>query len=192
LGGEAVPGVGFGCTTVSEGIYIYGASSGIVGLGRGPLSHVSQLNVGAFSYCMPQRQLHDEPALVRFPRNADGRWGTVDAPPRRRWHLLLRQPRAISVGEVATVAPGRSGYGMVLDSGTTFTYLVEPFYMLAKAAVLNQTTLPRVAGRYGFEACFQASGGGVWDVFPAMCCTSTAPTWPCQRRAALGRSTTTA
>jgi hypothetical protein len=81
---------------------------------------------------------------------------------------------------------------MVLDSGTTFTYLVEPFYMLAKAAVLNQTTLPRVAGRYGFEACFQASGGGVWDVFPAMCCTSTAPTWPCQRRAALGRSTTTA
>ncbi|KAF8781331.1 hypothetical protein HU200_000549 [Digitaria exilis] len=50
LGSNTVPGIGFGCTTMSEGGY--GTVSGLVGLGRGPLSLVSQLKVGAFSYCL--------------------------------------------------------------------------------------------------------------------------------------------
>ncbi|OEL14848.1 hypothetical protein BAE44_0024137 [Dichanthelium oligosanthes] len=57
---------------------------------------------------------------------------------------------------------------MLLDSGTTLTLLAEPFYTMAKAAVLNQTAnLPRVADRGRFEACFQASSG-VRSAFPAM------------------------
>jgi hypothetical protein len=48
LGGDAVPGVGFGCATASEGNY--GEGSGLIGLGRGPLSLVSQLDAGTFMY----------------------------------------------------------------------------------------------------------------------------------------------
>ncbi|CAD6257318.1 unnamed protein product [Miscanthus lutarioriparius] len=167
LGGQAVPGVGFGCTTVSEGIYIYGASSGIVGLGRGPLSLVSHLNVGAFSYCLSGGSM-TSPLLfgsLAVLAGAGVHSTPLLAGTGTYYSVSLER---ISVGDVTTIGPGRSGYGMVLDSGTTFTYLVEPFYMLARAAVLNQTTLARVPDRYGFEACFQASGGGVWDVFPAM------------------------
>eukprot|EP00267_Zea_mays_P035519 XP_008671516.1 aspartic proteinase nepenthesin-1 [Zea mays] len=50
-----------GCTNMSEGGY--GSGSGLVGLGRGLLSLVSQLEVSAISYCLdhhaviPQRQV---------------------------------------------------------------------------------------------------------------------------------------
>jgi hypothetical protein len=42
-------GIVFGCTNMSEGGYGLGSSLVGVGLGRGPLSLVSQLEVGAFS-----------------------------------------------------------------------------------------------------------------------------------------------
>ncbi|KAK3160344.1 hypothetical protein QOZ80_1BG0058310 [Eleusine coracana subsp. coracana] len=42
--------------------------------------------------------------------------------------------------------------GVIFDSSTTLT---EPAYTAAKTAVLAQTSLPRVANRGRFEACFQ-------------------------------------
>jgi hypothetical protein len=45
----AMRGIVFGCTNMSEGGYGLGSSLVGVGLGRGPLSLVSQLEVGAFS-----------------------------------------------------------------------------------------------------------------------------------------------
>ncbi|OEL14845.1 Aspartic proteinase nepenthesin-1 [Dichanthelium oligosanthes] len=90
LGGVAVPGDGFGCTTVSEGIY--GTSSGIVGLGRGPLSLVSQLNVGAFSYCLSDRSTASLLLFGSLAALTYGRRRPVDAAPRDPCHILLCQP----------------------------------------------------------------------------------------------------
>ncbi|CAD6257387.1 unnamed protein product [Miscanthus lutarioriparius] len=92
LGGEFVPGVGFGCTTVSEGIYIYSACSGIVGLGRGPLSLVSQLNVGAFSYCLSGGST-TSPLLFGSLAALTGA-GVQSTPLLAGTGILLRQPGA--------------------------------------------------------------------------------------------------
>uniref|UniRef100_A0A0E0BGV3 Peptidase A1 domain-containing protein n=1 Tax=Oryza glumipatula TaxID=40148 RepID=A0A0E0BGV3_9ORYZ len=157
LGGDAMDGVGFGCTTMSVGNF--GRSSGLVGLGRGPLSLVSQLDVGAFSYFLiPYTDPTAKPSPLLFGSLATLTGAGVQSTPllpasrsaRRRW----------------------SGFGMVFDSGTTLTYLAEPAYTAAKDAVLQQAAaaaLPRAANRHGFEACFQASaGGGGSGSFPAM------------------------
>ncbi|KAJ1275358.1 hypothetical protein BS78_05G129400 [Paspalum vaginatum] len=163
LGGEAVPGIAFGCTTMSEGIY--GASSGIVGLGRGRLSIVSQLKAGEFSYCLSDTST-TSPLLFGSLADMTGD-GVQSTPLLAAGTYYAVNLEHISIGADTTIGPGTSFYGTLLDSGTTLTFLAEPFYTFARAVVLNQTTLPRVADRHGSEACFQAPGGD-WRDFPGM------------------------
>ncbi|CAD6254120.1 unnamed protein product [Miscanthus lutarioriparius] len=173
LGSDAVPGIGFGCTTMSEGGY--GSGSGLVSLGSGPLSLVSQL----------KRRRQDEPAPVRL-RRLDGRRCPVDAAP-ADIHLLQREPvESISIGAATTAGTGSSG--IIFDSGTTLTFLAEPAYTLAKAAVLSQTAnLTMAPSRDGYEVCFQTSGA----VFPSMVLHfDGGDIWICRRRTTSGRWTT--
>ncbi|RLM69833.1 hypothetical protein C2845_PM17G06460 [Panicum miliaceum] len=158
LGGAAAPGVGFGCTNVSEGEYGK-SSSGLVGLGRGPLSLVSQLNAGAFSYCLTSDASKASPLLFGSAASLSGSGvqstGILTSTSSTFYTVNLER---ISIGSATT--PG-TGDGVVFDSGTTLTFLSEPAYTQAKAAVLSQTNLARAADRLGFEACFdQYSGGG--------------------------------
>nr|CAB3489632.1 unnamed protein product [Digitaria exilis] len=167
LGDDTVPGIGFGCTNMSEGDY--GSGSGLVGLGRGPLSLVSQLNASAFSYCLTSNAssssalLFGSSALLKGP-------GIQSTP-------LISQPdpsyysvnlNGISIGNVTTPGTGYSGF--IFDSGTTLTYLTEPAYTQAKAAVLSQTALARAPDRDGFEACYVAptSNGSLEEAVPAV------------------------
>lgn len=53
IGEDAFRGVAFGCSTSSTGGAPPPQASGVVGLGRGPLSLVSQLSVRRFAYCLP-------------------------------------------------------------------------------------------------------------------------------------------
>uniref|UniRef100_A0A0E0MDZ2 Peptidase A1 domain-containing protein n=1 Tax=Oryza punctata TaxID=4537 RepID=A0A0E0MDZ2_ORYPU len=165
LGGDAMDGVGFGCTNMSEGNF--GRGSGLVGLGRGNLSLVSQLDVGAFSYCLIPDSTKASPLLFGSLANLTGAGvqSTPLLPSIRTFYSVNLQ--SISFGSATTPGPGTSGAGMVFDSGTTLTYLAEPAYTAAKDAVLQQTAaLPRAANRFGFEACFQTSGDN--SSFPAM------------------------
>ncbi|CAN6362749.1 unnamed protein product [Urochloa humidicola] len=169
LGDVAVKSVGFGCTNMSEGNY--GTGSGLVGLGRGKVSLVSQLGVGAFSYCLiaPDDTAKASPLLF-------GDMATLAGPGVETTPLLPSNVfyavnlKSISIGNVTT--PGTDGRdGIVFDSGTTLTYLADPAYTAAKTALLAQTTaLPRAPDRDGFEACFQVSSGGGSDNdgFPTM------------------------
>uniref|UniRef100_A0A0E0F3U3 Peptidase A1 domain-containing protein n=1 Tax=Oryza meridionalis TaxID=40149 RepID=A0A0E0F3U3_9ORYZ len=166
LGGDAMDGVGFGCTTMSVGNF--GRSSGLVGLGRWPLSLVSQLDVGAFSYFLiPYTDPTAKPSPLLFGSLATltgaGVQSTPLLPSVTTFYSVNLQ--SISFGSATTAC-----FGMVFDSGTTLTYLAEPAYTAAKDAVLQQAAaLPRAANRHGFEACFQASaGGGGSGSFPAM------------------------
>jgi hypothetical protein len=70
LGGDAVPGVGFSYATTSEGNY--GEGSGLVGLGRGPLSLVSQLDAGTFMYCLTRDASKASPLLFGAPATMTG------------------------------------------------------------------------------------------------------------------------
>ncbi|WVZ62165.1 hypothetical protein U9M48_011942 [Paspalum notatum var. saurae] len=168
--GDVARGVGFGCTTSSEGYF--GSGSGVVGLGRGPLSLVWQLGAGAFSYCLPSDPAKSSPLLfgpAAALSSGSGAAGIQTTP------FLPNIPddysvdlQRITIGTAATPGPGTAGYGTAFDSGTTLTYLAEPAYTLAKAAFLNQTNLPRAAGRDGYEVCFRTSGGGGDDRVPKM------------------------
>ncbi|KAG2556979.1 aspartic proteinase nepenthesin-1-like [Panicum virgatum] len=158
LGGAAAPGVGFGCTNVSEGEYGK-SSSGLVGLGRGPLSLVSQLNAGAFSYCLTSDASKASPLLFGSMAGLSGSGvqstGILTSTSSTFYTVSLE---SISIGSATT--PGTRD-GVVFDSGTTLTFLSEPAYSQAKAAVLSQTNLARAPDRDGFEACFfEQSGGG--------------------------------
>ncbi|KAM0941820.1 putative nepenthesin [Dioscorea sansibarensis] len=50
-GTEEISGVAFGCG--NSNTFVVPNGSGIVGLGRGPLSLISQLSIKQFSYCLP-------------------------------------------------------------------------------------------------------------------------------------------
>ncbi|XP_062197327.1 aspartic proteinase nepenthesin-1-like [Phragmites australis] len=161
LGSDVVPGVGFGCTTMSEGNY--GTGSGLVGLGRGPLSLVSQLGVGAFSYCLTP-DAKASPLLFGSLATLTGT-GVQSTP------LLIGidtfyvvNLQSISIGAATTAGTGNNG--IVFDSGTTLTFLADPAYSAAKTAILSQTALPRVANRGGYEACFQFSNGSSMTLPP--------------------------
>ncbi|RCV37798.1 hypothetical protein SETIT_8G091000v2 [Setaria italica] len=163
LGGDAAPGIGFGCTNMSEGGY--GTGSGLVGLGRGPLSLVSQLNAGAFSYCLASDASKASPLL--FGSGALTGAGVQSTPliSGASPSFYTVNLKSISIG--AATSPGTGSGGIIFDSGTTVAFLAEPAYSLAKAALLSQTTnLTLAPGRAGFEVCFLTPPSG--DAFPTM------------------------
>ncbi|KAF8656620.1 hypothetical protein HU200_060585 [Digitaria exilis] len=150
--GEAVPGITFGCTNMSEGIY---RGSGLVGHSRGPLSLVSQLNASAFWYCLTSDPSKTSPLLFGSGDLLTGP-GVQSTP-------LISEPdpsfysvnlTGISIGNMTTPGTGNSGF--IFDSGTILTYLAEPAYTEAKAAVLSQTDLAKVPDGDWYEACYEA------------------------------------
>ncbi|KAF8701235.1 hypothetical protein HU200_033721 [Digitaria exilis] len=157
LGGDTVPEIGFGCTTMSEGSY--GSGSALIGLSRGPLSLVSQLNVTGFSYCLTSDASKKSPLLFGSGALLKGS-GVQSTPfisePDPSYYSVNLQ--SITIGDVTT--PGTGYSGIVFDSGTTVTYLTDPAYTQAKAAVLRQTNLARAPDRDGFEACYQSPSNG--------------------------------
>ncbi|AQK58526.1 Aspartic proteinase nepenthesin-1 [Zea mays] len=162
LGSDAVQGIGFGCTTMSEGGY--GSGSGLVGLGRGKLSLVRQLKVGAFSYCLTSDPSTSSPLL--FGAGALTGPGVQSTPLVNLKTSTFYTVNLDSISIGAAKTPGTGRHGIIFDSGTTLTFLAEPAYTLAEAGLLSQTTnLTRVPGTDGYEVCFQTSGGAV---FPSM------------------------
>ncbi|KAI8569295.1 hypothetical protein RHMOL_Rhmol02G0268000 [Rhododendron molle] len=110
----SVPKIGFGCgkSNGDEGLRL---SAGLVGLGRGPLSLVSQLGITIGSTRLPINK-------TTFALNPDG-----------------------------------SG-GLIIDSGTTFTYLGGSAYILVREEFVSQVKLPVVDGhKYstGLDLCFK-------------------------------------
>lgn len=144
FGDAALPGIEFGCTLRSEGGY--GQGSGLVGLGRGKLSLVTQLNVEAFSY-----RLSSAPSLISFGSLASLTAGSssflstplLGTPDLTFYYVGLS---GISIGgKLVEIPPGtfamdaNSGRGGVLfDSGSTMTSLVDPAYTLVWNELLAQ------------------------------------------------------
>ncbi|TVT98401.1 hypothetical protein EJB05_56286, partial [Eragrostis curvula] len=163
LGGDAVQGIGFGCTNMSNGNY--GTGSGLVGLGRGPLSLVSQMGVGAFSYCLIPDPSMASPLLFGSLANLTGS-GVQSTRFLQSGTFYNVNLRSITIGNART--PGTGPNGIVFDSGTTLTYLSEPAYTLARIAIVSQTSLPRVADTDGFGPCYQVTGNNTSGTVPTM------------------------
>ncbi|CAN6199254.1 unnamed protein product [Urochloa humidicola] len=167
-----VSGVIFGCSNASSDDFQ--GSSGLVGLGRGAVSLVSQLGAGRFSYCLtPFQDSSSKSKLLIGPSaSLDGTGAGVvgstpfvsspaTAPMNTFYYLNLK---GISLGTTAlSIPPGAfslkadgSG-GLIIDSGTTFTSLADAAYQRVRAAVVSLVTLPTSAdgsAATGFDLCF--------------------------------------
>ncbi|KAF8669131.1 hypothetical protein HU200_051457 [Digitaria exilis] len=166
---DSFPGIAFGCSNASSGHYFNG-SSGLVGLGRGSLSLVSQLGADKFSYCLtPSQDTNSTSTLLLGPSASLNDTGVGSTPFITSPDMALTNTfyylnlTGISLGTTALSIPAdafsltaNGTGGLFIDSGTTVTSLVDAAYQQVRAAVLSLVTLPTTDGSdaTGLDLCF--------------------------------------
>ncbi|KAK3142477.1 hypothetical protein QOZ80_4BG0346990 [Eleusine coracana subsp. coracana] len=189
VGGNVFHGVVFGC---SDSVSAGGgglppppqASSGLVGLGRGPLSLVSQLSVRRFMYCLPPplsrttgklvlgagadavRNATDRVAVTmssdaRYPSyyylNLDG-LAVGDRTPRdlnSRNNRRKRKTMTSPSPPGASVGDRAHAHGMIVDIASTISFLEASLYEELADDLEQEIRLPRgAASRLGLDLCF--------------------------------------
>ncbi|KAE9620895.1 hypothetical protein Lal_00018932 [Lupinus albus] len=174
--GSAVsfPKTVIGCGT-SNTLGNQGPGSGIVGLGNGPVSLITQLGSsiqGKFAYCLaPSLSRTTSPTKLNFGSEAvvSGD-GTVSTPlflDKTFYYLTLE---AFSVGnkrvEFGSSSSSSGGSGnIIIDSGTTLTLLPSDVYSELESTVASEITLNRVeAPSPSLSLCYEAPSDGNLDV----------------------------
>ncbi|CAJ2641425.1 unnamed protein product [Trifolium pratense] len=165
----SVKNIGFGCGEDNEG-QGFEQASGLVGLGRGPLSLVSQLKEQKFSYCLTSMDDTKESVLLL------GSFANVNVTKHVTTPLIKNplQPsfyylslEGITVGDTRLsiekstfdVSDDGSG-GVIIDSGTTITYIEENAFETLKKEFISQTKLPvDKSGSTGLDVCFTLPSG---------------------------------
>ncbi|KAG8493445.1 hypothetical protein CXB51_010774 [Gossypium anomalum] len=152
LANDPVSSYTFGCLQKTTGNSV--PPQGLLGLGRGPLSLLSQtqdLYQSTFSYCLPNVRSANFSGSLRL--------GPIGQPVRIKYTQLLMNPRRPSLyfvnligiragNKVVDIPPSAiafnptTGAGTIIDSGIVFTQLVEPTY------VANVTSIG------GFNTCY--------------------------------------
>ncbi|KAL3733068.1 hypothetical protein ACJRO7_022570 [Eucalyptus globulus] len=173
LGTDVVPNYAFGCIGAVSGKSI--PPQGLLGLGRGPLSLLSQtgsLYSGVFSYCLPSFRSYYFSGSLKL--------GPVGQPKSIRTTPLLRNPRrpslyyvnltGISVGKVLVPVDPKflafdpsTGAGTIMDSGTVITRFMEPLYNAIRDEFRKQVPGP-FSSLGAFDTCFTASNEAVAPV----------------------------
>ncbi|KAL8542127.1 hypothetical protein ACS0TY_003113 [Phlomoides rotata] len=165
LAADSINGYTFGCIRkVSGSSY---PVQGLLGLGRGPLSLLTQsstLYQSTFSYCLPGYKSLNFTGSLRL--------GPISQPQKIiRTTPLLKNPRrssfyyvnlmGIRVGRrVVTIPPPAfqfdptTGAGTVFDSGTVFTVLVKAAYTAVRDEVRRQMGKATVSTLGGFDTCY--------------------------------------
>ncbi|CAL5068101.1 unnamed protein product [Urochloa decumbens] len=175
-----LPGVAFGCGDTNEGDG-FSQGAGLVGLGRGPLSLVSQLGLDKFSYCLTS--LDDgagKSPLLLGGSVADISESKATAPVQST--PLVKNPiqpsfyyvtlTGLTVGSTRITLPASAFAiqddgtgGVIVDSGTSITYLEVEGYRALKKAFVAQMSLPVADGsETGLDLCFRAPAEGVDEV----------------------------
>ncbi|XP_057540976.1 aspartic proteinase nepenthesin-1 [Amaranthus tricolor] len=168
----SVPNMGFGCGVDNEGNG-FNQGAGLIGLGRGPLSLVSQLDEPKFSYCLTSIDGSKTSTLLMGslanPKalSSNSKATTIMTTP------LIHNPsqpsfyylnlQGISVGSThlpikkSTFSLSDDGTGgMIIDSGTTITYLESSAFDQVKKAFTSQMNLPLDdSGSGGLDLCFK-------------------------------------
>lgn len=168
FGDVSVAKIGFGCGEDNEGDG-FSQGAGLVGLGRGPLSLVSQLKEPKFSYCLTSMD-DTKTSLLLMGSLANVNSSLKTTPLIRNsnqpsfYYLSLK---GISVGgsnlpiKESTFALQDDGSGgLIIDSGTTITYLEKSAFDALKKEFSSQMKLEvDDSGSTGLDLCFKLPGG---------------------------------
>ncbi|KAL5727828.1 saccharopepsin [Ranunculus cassubicifolius] len=162
----SIPNIGFGCGNKNKGDgFVDGA--GLVGLGRGPLSLVSQLGSGEFTYCLTSFGSKSNSTLffgpLAFMPNMSSVPQTTPLLKNPSWpSFYFLSLEGITVGDTLldipenTFAIKADGTGGVfIDSGVTITHLQQIGYDAVKKAFLAQVNLTVAdSTNVGLDLCF--------------------------------------
>uniref|UniRef100_A0A5B7B861 Putative aspartic proteinase nepenthesin-1 n=1 Tax=Davidia involucrata TaxID=16924 RepID=A0A5B7B861_DAVIN len=174
LATDVIPNYAFGCINEVSGGSV--PPQGLLGLGRGPMSLLSQsgsLYSGVFSYCLPSFKSYYFSGSLKL--------GPVGQPKSIKTTPLLKNPRrpslyyvnltGVSVGRVnVPIAPEfiafdpSTGAGTIMDSGTVITRFVQPVYNAIRDEFRKQVKGP-FSSLGAFDTCFSATNE---DIAPAM------------------------
>ncbi|VAH45180.1 unnamed protein product [Triticum turgidum subsp. durum] len=141
------------------------------------------LGIGRFSYCLrSDSEAGASPILFGSLASVTGDdvqstpFVRNPAVPVRRAPYYYVNLTGVTVGAAdLPVAPSTFGFtragagGVIVDSGTTFTYFAEAGYAMLRQAFLSQTAgrLTRVSGApFDFDLCFEAGGDLDVDAVP--------------------------
>ncbi|KAL8062203.1 hypothetical protein ABFX02_02G131500 [Erythranthe guttata] len=171
LKGVSIPNVIIGCGHVDQGTFGAGAS-GIVGLGGGRESLITQMGSsieGKFSYCLvPFLSGNAKSSKMNFGENAvvSGA-GVVSTPivektPKTFYYLTLE---GLTVGKQRLDVSSLYGSNaseegnMIIDSGTTLTFLPSDLYYQVVTAVKSQVKLKQISDPQGvLNLCYLSTG----------------------------------
>ncbi|GAB4835495.1 hypothetical protein Ancab_000404 [Ancistrocladus abbreviatus] len=171
--------IGFGCGLNNQGGFSDGA--GIVGLGRGPLSLVSQLAVSKFSYCLTSITSSKTSTLLmgslanKLPNARNKTTRLVKNPTQPSFYYITLEGISVSTVRLPiqpnTFALNKDGMGgTIVDSGTTITYLKTNAYYVLKDELIRQINLTIVDEYYytGLDLCFKLPRSGSRVKFPKL------------------------
>lgn len=173
LGNVSFPNVAFGCGHQNGGTF-NDATSGIVGLGGGPVSIITQLSKhvgGKFAYCLPSQETLNISTHIAFGADAVIPPDTtvVSTPLIRKdpstFYWLALENISVENKTLKNQSPGNPGPSsremgnIIIDSGTTVTYLPTDLYDLLESElkqVIKKTPVNDPQGL--FKLCFQTNG----------------------------------
>ncbi|XP_020589873.1 aspartic proteinase nepenthesin-1-like [Phalaenopsis equestris] len=166
FGGTNVPSLAFGCSNSEMGSAT--TISGLLGMGGGQLSLVSQLGSEKFSYCLtPYDSQSTSPLFLGSLANPDSSSQTTplgQSPNIPTYYYLSLQ--GITVGSTKLSIPSSAfaissdgSGGLIIDSGTSFTMLVPSAYDVLKQEFQSQMGLPVASGNT-FDLCFSSPSDG--------------------------------
>ncbi|CAI8607487.1 unnamed protein product [Vicia faba] len=177
--GQSVPfpNTVIGCGTDNT-VSFQGVSSGIVGLGGGPVSFITQLGSsigGKFSYCLPPSLLVTETqsnstTKLNFGDAAIVSGDDVVSTPIVKkespvfYYLTLEsfsvENKTIEFGRISS-NDSRDKGNIIIDSGTTLTLLPSKFYTDLESAIVELVKLERVDDPNKiFNLCYSITSNG--------------------------------
>ncbi|RCV19903.1 hypothetical protein SETIT_4G013500v2 [Setaria italica] len=157
----AVDGFRFGCSHADP--LFSDLTDGLIALGGGSLSLVSQMAEKAFSYCLPPTASHSGFLTLGVPRVSSSRFvvtpmhsiGNI-----KTYYGVLLQGITVA-GRRLGIPPSVFAAGSVVDSGTVVTELPLTAYRALQAAFTKEMRMyPQVAPKNGFDTCFNLTTGG--------------------------------
>jgi hypothetical protein len=151
----------FGCSHAAQ--LFSDRADGLMGLGGGSQSLVSQMAEKVFSYCLPPTASYSGFLTLGVPRrppaSSSSRFVVTPMYKIDTFYLVLLEGITVA-GRRLRVPPSAFAAGAVMDSGTVVTRLPPKAYRVLRAAFRKEMRMfPRVAPPSAiFDTCFNLSG----------------------------------